>query len=161
MKVKFGGQDVTLAGVQLNVGDKVPAFTVIKNDLSPLSLADMKGKKIISLVPSLDTEVCDMETRKFNVEAGKLDDVKVYTVSMDLPFAQARWCGNHGIENVITASDYKDRSAAAAFGAMIEEYGLLTRAVFVVDENDKVLYVEYCEEIVNEPNYEAALAAAK
>lgn len=161
MKVKFGGQDVTLAGVQLNVGDKVPAFTVIKNDLSPLSLADMKGKKIISLVPSLDTEVCDMETRKFNVEAGKLNDVKVYTVSMDLPFAQARWCGNHGIENVITASDYKDRSAAAAFGAMIEEYGLLTRAVFVVDENDKVLYVEYCEEIVNEPNYEAALAAAK
>lgn len=161
MKVKFGGQDVTLAGVQLNVGDKVPAFTVIKNDLSPLSLADMKGKKIISLVPSLDTEVCDMETRKFNVEAGKLNDVKVYTISMDLPFAQARWCGNHGIENVITASDYKDRSAAAAFGAMIEEYGLLTRAVFVVDENDKVLYVEYCEEIVNEPNYEAALAAAK
>lgn len=161
MKVKFGGQDVTLAGVQLNVGDKVPAFTVIKNDLSPLSLADMKGKKIISLVPSLDTEVCDMETRRFNVEAGKLDDVNVYTVSMDLPFAQARWCGNHGIENVITASDYKDRSAAAAFGAMIEEYGLLTRAVFVVDENDKVLYVEYCEEIVNEPNYEAALAAAK
>lgn len=161
MKVKFGGQDVTLAGVQLNVGDKVPAFTVIKNDLSPLSLADMKGKKIISLVPSLDTEVCDMETRKFNVEAGKLNDVKVYTVSMDLPFAQARWCGNHGIENVITASDYKDRSAAAAFGAMIEEYGLLTRAVFVVDENDKVLYVEYCEEIVNEPNYEAALAAVK
>lgn len=161
MKVKFGGQDVTLAGVQLNVGDKVPAFTVIKNDLSPLSLADMKGKKIVSLVPSLDTEVCDMETRRFNVEAGKLEDVKVYTISMDLPFAQARWCGNHGIENVITASDYKDRGAAAAFGAMIEEYGLLTRAVFVIDENDKVLYVEYCEEVVNEPNYEAALAAAK
>ncbi len=161
MKVKFGGQDVTLAGVQLKAGDKVPAFTVIKNDLSPVSLSDMKGKKIISLVPSLDTEVCDMETRRFNVEAGKLADVKVYTISLDLPFAQARWCGNNGIENVITASDYKDRSAAASFGAMIEEFGLLTRAVFVVDENDTVTYVEYCDEVTNEPDYEAVLAAVK
>ena len=112
-------------------------------------------------VPSIDTSVCDMEVRKFNEEATKLKDVTVYVVSMDLPFAQVRWCGNAGIDKVKTLSDYKQKSFGKKYGTLIEEFGFLTRAVFVVDENNKVTYVEYCKDVINEPNYEEALRAVR
>lgn len=161
MKVTFQGAPLTLEGTQVKVGDIAPDFTVVGNDLNPIKFSDIKGKKILVAVPSIDTPVCDMEVRKFNQEASKLNDVKVYTISMDLPFAQARWCGNSGIENVVTASDYKDREFSKTYGLYIKELGLVSRAVIVVDENNKVTYVEYLEEITNEPNYEKALEAVK
>lgn len=161
MKVTFQGAPLTLKGKQLKVGDKAPDFTVIDNELNPLKLDDTKGKRVFLSVPSIDTPVCDMEVRRFNTEASKLNNVTVYTVSMDLPFAQARWCGAAGIENVKTISDYKDREFGENYGVYINELGLLSRAVFVVDEDDKVIYVEYLEEITEEPNYDKVLDALK
>jgi thioredoxin-dependent peroxiredoxin len=161
MNVKFQGNPVTLEGNIVKIGDVAPDFVVIDNGLKPVAAKDLKGKRVYVSVPSIDTSVCDIEVRKFNQEAAKLQDVKIYTISMDLPFAQARWCGNAGIESVQTLSDYKDRSFGKEFGAYIKELGLLTRAVFVVDENDKVTHVEYCEEVTAEPNYEAVLNALK
>ncbi|MCC3864392.1 thiol peroxidase [Terrisporobacter petrolearius] len=162
MKVTFQGKPLTLKGTQVKVGDMVPDFTVVDNDLKPLNLSDTKGKRVFLTVPSLDTPVCDMEVRKFNQEATKLDEnVTIYTVSMDLPFAQGRWCGGAGIDRVKTVSDYKDREFGNNYGVYINELGLLSRAVFVVDENNKVVYVEYLEEITNEPNYEKALESIK
>jgi thiol peroxidase len=161
MNVKFQGNPVTLEGNIVKVGDVVPDFVVIDNGLKPVAAKDLKGKRVYVSVPSIDTSVCDMEVRKFNQEAAKLQDVKIYTISMDLPFAQARWCGSAGIEAVQTLSDYKDRSFGKEFGTYIKELGLLTRAVFVVDENNIVTHVEYCEEVTAEPNYEAVLNALK
>ena len=161
MNVKFQGNPVTLEGNIVKVGDVAPNFVVADNGLNEVNGKDLKGKRVYVSVPSIDTSVCDMEVRKFNQEASNLQDVKIYTISMDLPFAQARWCGNAGIENVQTLSDYKDRSFGKEFGTYIKELGLLTRAVFVVDENDKVTHVEYCEEVTAEPNYEAVLNALK
>ena len=161
MKVTFQGNPLTLAGTQVKVGDTAPDFTVVDNDLNPLKLSDTKGKRVFLTVPSLDTPVCDAEVRRFNQEAAKLGDVTIYTISMDLPFAQARWCGGAGIDKVISASDYKDREFGKNYGVHINELGLLSRAVFVVDENNKVTYVEYLSEITEEPNYDEALAALK
>ena len=161
MKVTFQGSPLTLKGDQLKVGDKAPKFTVIDNELNPLKLDDTKGKRVFLSVPSIDTPVCDMEVRRFNTEASKLNNVTVYTVSMDLPFAQARWCGAAGIENVKTVSDYKDREFGQNYGVYINELGLLSRAVFVVDEDDKIIYVEYLEEITEEPNYDKVLDVLK
>lgn len=161
MKVTFQGAPLTLEGTQVKVGDTAPDFTVVGNDLSPIKFSETTGKRILVAVPSLDTPVCDMEVRKFNEEAAKIADTKVYTISMDLPFAQARWCGNAGVENVITASDYKDREFSKNYGLYIKELGLVSRAVIVVDEDNKVIYTEYLSEITNEPNYEAALASIK
>lgn len=161
MQVTFQGAPLTLEGNQVKVGDVAPDFTVVGNDLNPIKFSEIKGKKILVAVPSLDTPVCDMEVRKFNQEASKLNDVTVCTISMDLPFAQARWCGNAGVENVITASDYKDREFSKNYGLYIKELGLVSRAVIVVDEAGKVTYTEYLSEITNEPNYEGALAAVK
>ena len=161
MKVTFQGNPLTLEGVQVKVGDNAPNFTVINNDLNPVSLNDTKGKRVFLTVPSLDTPVCDTEVRRFNEEASKLDNVTIYTISMDLPFAQARWCGAAGVNNVITVSDYKDREFSKNYGAYINELGLSTRAVFVVDENNKVTYVEYLSEITEEPNYDKALEALR
>lgn len=161
MKFTFQGSPITLEGNQVKVGDISPDFTVVGNDLNPIKFSDTKGKRILVSVPSLDTAVCDTEVRRFNQEASNLNDVTVYTISMDLPFAQARWCGNAGIQNVITASDYKDREFAKNYGLYIKELGLLSRAVIVVDENNKVVYTEYLSEITNEPNYEAALSHVK
>ncbi|WP_195236895.1 thiol peroxidase [Romboutsia sp. 1001285H_161024_C4] len=161
MKVTFQGAPLTLKGKQLKVGDKAPDFTVIDNELNPLKLDDTKGKRVFLSVPSIDTPVCDMEVRRFNTEASKLNNVTVYTISMDLPFAQARWCGAAGIENVKTISDYKDREFGKNYGVYINELGLLSRAVFVVDEDDKIIYVEYLEEITEEPNYDKVLDVLK
>lgn len=160
--VTFKGNPVTLIGKEVKVGDTAPDFTVLANDLSPVTLKDTDGKvRIISVVPSLDTGVCDSQTRKFNEEAAKAGDVVVMTVSMDLPFAQKRWCAAAGLENVITVSDHRDASFGEAYGVLMKELRLLARAVFVVDSNNKVTYVEYVSEGTTHPQYEAALEAAK
>jgi len=161
MKVTFGGTPVQLAGTEIHVGDTIADFSAVKNDLSPFKLSDIKGRKLIVAVPSLDTSVCDAEVRRFNTEATKLKDVTVITVSMDLPFAQARWCGAAGVENVITVSDYKDRDFAHTFGAYLPNVGLIARSIFLLDENNTVKYVQYVPEVTDHPNYEAALAAVR
>jgi thioredoxin-dependent peroxiredoxin len=160
--VTFKGNPITLLGNEVNVGDNAPDFKVLANDLSEVKLADTKGKvRLITSVPSLDTGVCDAEIRRFNEEASKLDNVSLLTVSVDLPFAQKRWCGAAGVENVQTLSDHRDLSFGEAYGVTIQELRLLTRAVFVVNSNDKVTYVEYVSEATDHPNYEAAIEAAK
>jgi thioredoxin-dependent peroxiredoxin len=160
--VTFKGNPVTLLGPELKVGDQAPDFKVLANDLSEVTLADSKGfVRIISVVPSLDTGVCDAQTRRFNEEAGGIDGVKVLTVSVDLPFAQKRWCGAAGVENVQTLSDHRDLSFGTAYGVAIKEMRLLARAVFVVDQNDQIVYVQYVPEATNHPDYEAPILAAK
>ena len=162
MAVTFKGNAVTLMGSQVKAGDKAPNFTVLANDLSEVTLDDTKGSvRLISVVPSIDTGVCDAQTRRFNEEAAKLDNVKVLTVSVDLPFAQKRWCGAHGIENVQTLSDHRDLSFGEAYGVAIKELRLLARSVFVINSNDEVTYAEYVNEVTDHPNYEAAIEAAK
>jgi len=160
--ITFKNNPVTLLGNEVKVGEKAPDFKVLANDLSPVTLEDTKGQvRLISVVPSLDTGVCDAQTRRFNEEASKLDNVKILTISVDLPFAQKRWCAAAGIENVQTLSDHRDLSFGKAYGVAIEELRLLARAVFVVDSNDTVTYAEYVSEATNHPNYEAAIEAAK
>lgn len=160
--ITFKGNAVTLLGNEVKVGDKAPEFNVLANDLSAVTLADSKGQvRLISVVPSIDTGVCDAQTRRFNEEASKLDNVKILTVSVDLPFAQKRWCAAAGIENVQTLSDHRDLSFGEAYGVAIQELRLLARAVFVVDSNDTVTYAEYVSEATDHPNYEAAVEAAK
>lgn len=161
--VTFQGNPLTLVGKEVKAGDKAPAFQVLDNGLGPVSLANYAGKVvIISSVPSLDTPVCDLETRRFNEEAANLGkDVVVLTVSMDLPFAQARWCGAAGVSHVTTLSDHRDAGFGEAYGVLIKELRLLARAVFVVDRKGEVRYVELVKEITHEPDYDAALKAAK
>lgn len=160
--ITFKNNPVTLLGTEVKVGDKAPNFTVLANDLSPVTLESTKGSvRLISVVPSIDTGVCDAQTRRFNEAASALDNVKVLTISVDLPFAQKRWCGANGIENVQTLSDHRDLSFGEAYGVAIKELRLLARAVFVVDSNDTVTYVEYVSEATDHPNYEAAIEAAK
>lgn len=161
MKVTFLGNPIELKGSEIKVGQNAPDFTAVKNDLGEFKLSDVKGRKIILSVPSVDTPVCDTEVRKFNVEATKLPNTTVITVSMDLPFAQARWCAAADVKNVVTVSDYKDRDFAAKYGVLMAPNGLLARAVFVLDESNKVLHVEYVPEVTHEPDYKAALAAVK
>ena len=161
--VMMKGKPVTLTGKPIKVGQKAPDAEVVANDLSVVKLSSYFGKKcIIASVPSLDTSVCDIETRKFNEEAGKLgSDVVVLTISMDLPFAQKRWCGAAGIKNVITLSDYRYASFGNAYGVLIKDLRLLARAVFVVDKTGVVRYVQIVPEIATEPDYAAALEAVK
>ncbi|MDT9724969.1 thiol peroxidase [Xylanibacillus composti] len=157
------GNPITLVGPELKAGDKAPDFKLNKDLMTQVSLSDYAGKvKLISVVPSLDTGVCDAQTRRFNEEAANLgDDVVILTVSVDLPFAQARWCGAAGVDKVVTLSDYKDRSFGTAYGVFIKELALDMRAIFVVDKNDTISYVEYLSEMTEHPNYEQAVAAAK
>lgn len=157
------GGPITLVGNEVKVGDKAPDFKVNKSLVEEATLADYAGKvKLISVVPSLDTGVCDAQTRRFNEEAAKLgDNVVVLTVSVDLPFAQSRWCGAAGIDKVVTLSDYKTHSFGLAYGVFIKELHLDMRSIFVIDKNDNVTYVEYLKEMTEHPNYEAAIAAVK
>ena len=160
--VTMRGNPLTLIGPELKAGDKAPDFKVVGNDLNPVTLADTSGKvRILASVPSLDTPVCDTETRRFNEEAGQLPGLEVLTVSMDLPFAQKRWCGAAGITNVRTLSDYQDHSFGPAYGVLIKELTLETRAVFVIDKDNTLRHVEYVKEVTEQPDFEAALAAAK
>lgn len=161
--VTFAGNPMTLEGSELLPGAIAPDFQLAANDLSKKSLKDYSGKVlIISVVPSLDTGVCDLQTKRFNQEASALGDkVKILTVSADLPFAQARWCGAAGVDNLETLSDYFDLSFGVAYGVKIKELHLLTRAVFVIDAETKVSYVQVVPEITDEVDFSAALAAAK
>jgi len=161
--VTMKGKPVTLAGRIVKVGQKAPDFEVVANDMSVVKFSSFSGKTcIIASVPSLDTSVCDMETRRFNEEAGKLgSDVVVLTISMDLPFAQKRWCGAAGVKNVQTLSDYRYASFGNAYGVLIKDLRLLARAVFVVDKAGVVRYVQIVPEIATEPNYDAVLKAVK
>ena len=161
--VTFKELPVTLLGPELKVGDQAPDFTVLANDLAPITLQDSKGTvRIISVVPSIDTGVCDQQTRRFNEEATNLPEgVEILTISVDLPFAQKRWCGAAGIDRVKTYSDHRDLSFGQSYGVAIKELRLLARAVFVVDSNDKITYVEYVSEVTNHPDYEAPILAAK
>jgi thiol peroxidase len=161
--VTMKGNPLTLSGSEVKVGDTAPDFEVVANDMSVVKLSSYHGKVcIITSVPSLDTSVCDIETRRFNEEAGKLgSDVAVLTISMDLPFAQKRWCGAAGVKNVQTLSDYRDASFGKAYGVFIKELRLLARAVFVVDKKGVIRYIQIVNEVASEPNYEAALNAVK
>jgi thioredoxin-dependent peroxiredoxin len=161
--VTMKGKPVTLVGQEVKAGEKAPDFEVTANDLSPVKFSSFTGKVcIIASVPSLDTSVCDMETRKFNEKASQLgSDVNVLTISMDLPFAQKRWCGAAGIKNLQTLSDYRDASFGKAYGVLIKDLRLLARAVFVVDKKGVVRYLQIVPEIATEPDYDAALKAVK
>ncbi|HEY8449292.1 MAG TPA: thiol peroxidase [Bacillota bacterium] len=161
--VTMRGQPLTLVGPELKAGDAAPDFTVINNDLRPVTLADYRDQvRILLSVPSLDTAVCDQETRRFNEEAASLGDgVVVLAVSMDLPFAQKRWCAAAGVERVVTLSDHRDASFGTAYGVLIKELRLLARAVFVVDRDGRLAYVQYVPEVTDFPDYEAALAAVR
>jgi thiol peroxidase len=159
----FLGSPLTLVGPELKAGDKAPAFTVLTNDLKEFTLGGTAGRvRLISVVPSLDTPVCDAQTRRFNQEAANLgNNIAILTISMDLPFAQKRWCGAAGVDKVQTLSDHRDASFAPAYGTLIKELRLDSRAIFIVDANDTVRYVEYVKEVSEHPDYDAALAAAK
>jgi len=161
--ITFKGNPMTLLGPQLKVGDAAPDFAVVDNGLAAVTLSAYAGKiKIISAVPSLDTPVCDTETRRFNQEAASLPgDAVVLTVSLDLPFAQKRWCGAAGIDKVVTLSDYRERSFGLGYGVLIKELLLLTRAVFVVDAANIIRYIQIVPEVTAEPDYAAAISAAK
>jgi thiol peroxidase len=161
--ITFKGNPVMLAGSLPEVGRAAPDFEVLANDLSPVKLSAFKGKTlVICSVPSLDTSVCDTEIRKFNEQATSLgDDVAVLAISMDLPFAQKRWCGAAGVKNVQTLSDHRQASFGSAYGVLIKELRLLARAVFVVDKKGVIRYIQVVDELTNEPDYQAALKAAK
>jgi len=161
--VTIHGNPLTLLGPEISVGDQAPSFTLVDNDLKPVTLADSKGKvRLITVVPSLDTPVCDTMTRRFNEEAtGLSEDVVVYTVSVDLPFAQKRWCGAAGIEGVQTLSDYQERDFGLHYGLLTKELKLLARAVLVINRAGKIVYYQLVNEVVDEPDYSAALEAVK
>ncbi len=158
--VTFAGNQAILYGPEIKVGDKAPNFKVVDNSLKPVSLTDFDGVKLISVVPSLDTPVCDAQTRRFNEEATDLN-ATVLTISVDLPFAQKRWCGATGIDKVITLSDYQTMSFGEAYGTYLKDLRLEARAIFVINAKNEVTYVEYVKEVTDHPDYEKALEAVK
>lgn len=160
--ITFQGSPLTLVGPALRAGDKAPGFTVLDGELKPLSLKDFAGKtKIISVTPSLDTPVCDLQLRRFNAEAAKMSgDRAVLNISMDLPFAITRFCTSAGIDKVKALSDHRDASFGAAFGVLIKELRLLARAIFIIDKNDVIQYTEIVPDITNHPDYDKALSSA-
>ncbi len=161
--VTLRGNPLTLVGDEIREGAPAPDVTLLDNDLKPVKLSDFRGKVlIVSSVPSLDTPVCDMETRRFNTEAAGLGgDVQVLTVSMDLPFAQKRWCGAAGVDKVKTLSDHREAAFGRAFGVLIQELRLLARSIFVADREGIVRYVQHVKEVSQEPDYGAVIAAVK
>ncbi|OHB50074.1 MAG: lipid hydroperoxide peroxidase [Planctomycetes bacterium GWF2_41_51] len=160
--VTMKGNPVVLVGNEVKVGDKAPDFEVTANDLSPVKFSSFAGKTcIITVVPSIDTKVCDTMTRKFNEEAASLKDAQVLAISMDLPFAQSRWCGSAGIKNLQTLSDYRLASFGNAYGMLIKDLRLLARGIFIVDKAGIIRYVQTVPEITTEPNYKEAIEAAK
>lgn len=159
----MGGNSITLVGPKLSAGDRAPNFTVLDNDLLPKTLEDFHGKiLLISVVPSLDTRVCDLQTKKFNdIAAETSERVVILTISVDLPFGQKRWCGAEGVDRVITLSDHRDTDFGMKYGVLIKELRLLNRAIFLVDENGIIRYLEIVEENHNHPDYEKALEALR
>lgn len=160
--ITMGGNPMTLVGPEIKVGEKAPEFVVVKQDLLPYSLSDSIGKvRIISVVPSLDTGVCELQTIDFNQRASQLKDVQIITISVDLPFAQSRFCAAKGIDNSIVVSDYQAHDFGTKYGFLIDELKLLARGIVVVDKNDIVQYVEYVSEVTNHVDYDKAIEAAK
>ncbi len=161
--ITMQGNPLTLSGDELKVGDQAPDVELLGNELNPVKISDYQGKVVvISVVPSLDTPVCDLQTRRFNSEAAALGpEVAILTVSMDLPFAQARWCGAAGAEAVVTLSDHREAAFGQAYGQLIKELRLLARAVYVLDRGQKITYIQQVAELTQEPDYEAVLAAVK
>jgi thiol peroxidase len=156
------GNPLTLVGPELKTGDAAPDFHMVDNSLKPVTLKDTgKQVRIISVIPSLDTPVCDAQTKRFNEEAAKLSNVSIITVSMDLPFAQKRWCGAFGVDNVKMLSDHVDGSFGSSYGTLIKELRIESRAIFVLDPENKIRHAEYVKEVADHPNYEAALSAAR
>jgi len=153
---------MTLVGPELKAGDKAPEFEVVDGSLQPVSLASTGGNvRIFSVVPSLDTPVCDIQTKRFNTEAAQLPAVKIFTISMDLPFAQKRYCDAFAVDNVKMLSDHKTGSFGSAYGTLIKEWRVESRAIFVVDKNNTIQHAEYVKEVADHPNYEAALSKAR
>ena len=156
------GNPLTLIGPELKAGDSAPDFNVVDGSLKSVTLKDTGNQvRIISVVPSLDTPVCDAQTKRFNEEAAKLPDVDILTVSMDLPFAQKRWCGAFGVDKVKMLSDHREGSFGSNYGTLIKDLRIESRAIFVIDQHNKIRHVEYVKEVGDYPNYEAALSAAK
>lgn len=161
-KVNMGGNPHPVVGEALQVGSTAPDFKLIDNALGTKTLADFGSKvKLISVVPSLDTGVCDQQTRRFNEEIAKIPGAVVLTVSVDLPFAQSRWCGNAGLKDAITLSDHRDVSFGKDYGVLISDLRLLSRAVFILNEVNEITYIEYLDEVTNHPDYDAALDALR
>ena len=156
------GNPKTLVGPELKVGDTAPDFSLVDGGLNAVTLKDTGNHvRIISVIPSLDTPVCDAQTKRFNEEAAKLTGVDIITVSMDLPFAQKRWCGAFGVDKVKMLSDHKDASFGTNYGTLIKELRIESRAIFVLDSKNKIRHAEYVKEVADFPNYETALAAAR
>ena len=156
------GNPLTLLGPELKAGDKAPDFSAVNDGLQPVNLAATgKAVRIFSVVPSLDTPVCDAQTKRFNEEAAKLPGVEIFTISMDLPFAQKRWCGNFGIHKIKMLSDHRSGSFGEHYGTLIKDMRIESRAIFVLDQDDTIKHVEYVKEVADHPNYETALAAAR
>ncbi|MGN9164858.1 thiol peroxidase [Tissierellaceae bacterium HCP3S3_D8] len=160
--ITMGGEPMTLIGKEIKIGDKAPDFTALKTDLTPYSLKDAEDKiKIISAVPSLDTGVCELQTIRFNEMASELGDVVILTISVDLPFAQSRFCGAKGIDKVITLSDHRDLDFGMKYGFVLEELRLLSRGIVILDRDNTVKHVEYVKEVTNHPDYDRALEEVK
>ncbi len=156
------GKPLTLVGPELKAGDSAPDFNLVDQGLKPVTLKDTGSNvRIISVVPSLDTPVCDAQTKKFNEAAAKMPGVDIITVSMDLPFAQTRWCGAFGVDKVKMLSDHKEASFGGNYGTLIKELRIESRAIFVLDQKNRIKHVEYVKEVADFPNYEAALSAAR
>ena len=156
------GNPKTLVGPELKAGDKAPDFAALDISLKPVSLKDTgKKTRIFSVIPSLDTPVCDAQTKRFNEEAASLPGVEIFTISMDLPFAQKRWCGNYGVDKVKMLSDHRSGSFGEHYGTLIKDMRIESRAIFVLDKDDTIKHVEYVKEVADHPNYETALAAAR
>lgn len=161
-QVTFKNNPVTLLGEQVTVGTAAPDFSVLDTDLNVKTLADFEGKKkLISVIPSIDTGVCEQQTRKFNEEASSIDNAVVITISADLPFAQKKWCATNGLDNVVTLSDHKDLSFGTNYGVVMEELRLLARSVFVLNDVNEVVYTEIVSEGTNHPDYDKAIEALK
>ncbi|WP_026473772.1 thiol peroxidase [Alkaliflexus imshenetskii] len=161
-KVKFKGNAVTILGKEVKVGDTAPDFTVLSSSLQPVTLANFEGKvKVIAVYPSIDTGVCAAQNRRFNQEADKLKDVAVLSVSVDLPFAQSRFCAAEGLNSIVTLSDHKELDFGLKYGFVIEELRLLSRGTVIIGKDNKIKYVEYVPEVTQEPNYDAALKIIK
>ncbi len=162
-EITFKGNPLTLIGPEIKAGSKAPDFKVLAKDLSEVTLASSQGKtRLISVVPSLDTPICELQTKRFNEEASKLpSDVVVLAVSMDLPFAQTRFCGAQKTDKIICLSDHREASFGKAYGVLIKELRLLARSIFIIGQDDKILYAEYVKEVTQHPDYEKALNVLK
>ena len=156
------GKPLTLLGPELKAGEKAPDFEAVSDAMQSVNLEKTgHGVRIFSVIPSLDTPVCDAQTKRFNEEAAKLDGIEIYTISMDLPFAQKRWCGAFGIDKIKMLSDHRTGSFGENYGTLIKDLRIESRAIFVLDKDGTIKHVEYVKEVADHPNYEAALAAAK